>query len=154
MYWKCGTITYIIITKYKISMWIINDHNSLIYTIKFINTCIRKFIHKKMKLRKYKIYPTSIFNYPIMHHSGDFLPYNHALKWITFAINVSFQWKVLRTRAYDIFCAVDLEKGGGQICAASLNNNKKLWITWKLLYSICKPEHISLPGKLWKHKNH
>lgn len=154
MYWKCGTITYIIITKHKISMWIINDHNSLIYTIKFINTCIRKFIHKKMKLRKYKIYPTSIFNYPIMHHSGDFLPYNHALKWITFAINVSFQWKVLRTRAYDIFCAVDLEKEGGQICAASLNNNKKLWITWKLLYSTCKPEHISLPGKLWKHKNH
>lgn len=91
MYWKCGTITYIIITKQKISMWIINDHNSLIYTIKFINTCIRKFIHKKMKLRKYKIYPTSKLNYPIMHHSGDFLPYNHALKWITFAITVSMK---------------------------------------------------------------
>lgn len=74
MYWKFGTFTYIIITKHKVLMWIINDvHNSLIYTIKFIN--IRKFIHKKMKLRKYKIYPTSKFNYPIMHHSGKFLEF-------------------------------------------------------------------------------
>lgn len=59
-------------------MWIINDvYNVLIYIIKFIN--IRKFIYKKMKLRKYKIYLIFKFNYLIMYYFGDFFFYYYVL---------------------------------------------------------------------------